>query len=117
MLSRMDLDGRRLRSIANSSSGDVDGETVFEYHQHEGVVWATYAGGAVQFGTLIGLVVDDDRLDVRYQHVTRNGELKAGRCDTVVETLDDGRCRLHETWQWTEGGDSAGKSTVEEVSS
>ena len=36
-------------------------------------------------------------------------------CRSVPEVLADGRLRLHETWSWTEGGEGAGTSTVEEM--
>ena len=31
------------------------------------------------------------------------------------ERLVDGRIRLHERWQWTEGSSASGESIVEEV--
>ena len=111
----VDLDGRRFRAISNSSSGDSDGDTVFEYHQDGAVVWATYAGGGVRFGTLIAAVLDDGRLDMRYHQVAADGAIKSGRCHSVPEELPDGRVRLHETWEWTEGGTGSGTSVVEEI--
>ena len=38
-----------------------------------------------------------------------------GRCDSALQILDDGRYRLHETWEWTGGGQGSGVSVVEEV--
>ena len=111
----IDYDGRTFRSLSNSPGGDVGGETLFRYRQRGGIVWATYEGGAVAFGTLIARVLPDGGLDMRYQHVTAEGGLKAGRCRSRPERLPDGRLRLHETWQWTEGGEGRGESRVEEV--
>lgn len=111
----LDLDGKRFRAVSNSSEGDVDSETVFEYHQDGRVVWATYAGGGVRFGTLIATVLDDGRLDMRYQQVAADGAIKSGRCLSAPEALPDGRVRLHEAWEWTEGGAGSGTSVVEEI--
>ena len=78
-------------------------------------MWGTYAGGAVAMGTLIARVAADGSLDLRYQHVTTSGEIKMGKCASRPEALSDGRLRLHEDWQWTEGGSESGESVVEEV--
>ena len=112
---RPDYDGRIFRSSANSAGGDVDGETTFRYRQRDDIVWATYDGGAIALGTLIAKIDDAGNLDVRYQHVTTDGELKTGRCRSQPERLADGRLRIHEDWQWTGGAQGAGVSTVDEV--
>ena len=111
----IDYDGRVFRSVANSNGGDVDGGTTFHYHQHDRVVWATYAGGSVAFGTLLAKVDDSGNLDMRYQHVSVDGIFKSGRCRSRPELLPDGRIRLHERWQWTDGANGQGESIIEEV--
>ena len=92
------------RGVENSPGGDVDGDTVLQYRQDGIIVWATYAGGAVGFGTLTDLIFEDGCLDMRYQQVSTTGSIKTGRCISTPETLPDGRLRLHEAWHWTEGG-------------
>lgn len=76
----IDYDGRIFRSLSNSPGGDLGGETLFRYRQRGGIVWATYEGCGVALGTLIARVLPDGGLDMRYQHVTADGGLKAGRC-------------------------------------
>ena len=111
----IDYDDRRYASVANSAAGDVGAGTVFHYRQRGDVVWGTYQGGDIAIGTLIARVLPDGSLDMRYQHVTRDGAIKTGRCASRAEILVDGRIRLHERWQWIEGGTGAGESIVEEV--
>jgi hypothetical protein len=111
----INYDGRRFRTVSSGAGGDVDVDTVFHYHQHGPVVWATYAGGGVAFGTLIARIDPDGRLDMRYQQVSSTGVLKAGRCQSTPEVLPDGRLRLHESWRWAEGGEGSGTSVVEEM--
>lgn len=105
---------RVFASVSNAAGGDVGADTIFHYRQQHDIVWATYAGGAVTFGTLVARVLADGCLDMRYQHVTSAGEMKTGRCRSTPTVLADGRLRLDEQWQWTEGGDGAGQSVVEE---
>lgn len=111
----IDYHDRIFRASGATPGGDVDGETTFHYRQSGDVVWATYEGGGVRFGTLVARVSPDGALDMRYQQVARSGEIKTGRCVSTPEVLPDGRLRLHERWHWTEGGDGAGTSVVEQV--
>ncbi len=111
----IDYDGRIFRSVGNTGSGEVDGDTRFHYRQEGDVVWATYRGGGVKFGSLVAKVLDGGALDMRYNHVNASGGLMTGQCRSVPERLPDGRLRLHETWQWTSGDRSSGQSVIEEV--
>ena len=116
-MGKINYNNRRFVSVSNSESGEVSAETVFHYHQQDNFVWATYEGGSVFFGTLIAKVSDDGSLDMRYQHINKQGELMTGVCKSTSEILSDGRIRLYETWQWTCGDCSTGKSVVEEIKS
>ncbi|MGH9833886.1 MAG: hypothetical protein ACREBD_25605 [Blastocatellia bacterium] len=113
--SRINYNHRRFVSVNNSGSGEVTAETIFHYHQEGDLVWATYRGGQIVFGTLIAQVDDNDCLDMRYQHLNSAGELMTGKCRSTPEVLPDGRLRLHEIWQWTSGDFSRGESVIEEA--
>lgn len=111
----VDYDGRRFGVAENSANGEVDSATVFEYHQLGSVVWATYRGGGIAFGTLVATADAEGRLDMRYSHVNDGGALMTGVCETTPEVLPDGRLRLHERWRWTSGDGASGTSTLEEL--
>lgn len=108
-------DNKTFRSVTNTPNGDVSGDTLFHYHQQDQIVWADYSGGAIVKGFLIATVLEDNCLDMRYQHVNTQGELMTGKCHSTPEHLPDGRIRLHERWQWTSGDNSSGESIVDEV--
>ena len=114
-MSDINYDNRYFAPKVNSANGEVNASTQFHYRQQGRVVWATYEGGDVQFGTLVARVNDDGSLDMRYSHINRNGELMTGHCHSVPEVLADGRLRLHERWRWTSGDESEGESIVEET--
>jgi len=97
-------------------SGEVTGETLFEYHQHGQSLWASYQGGAILHGALFGVVAQDGSLDFTYTQLNTSGEVSTGHCHSTPELLPDGRIRLHESWFWTTGRLAAGTSIVEEVS-
>jgi hypothetical protein len=110
-----DYDGRRFRAVRNSASGEVGGETVFEYRQAGDLVWATYAGGSIRLGHLVALMSENGELEMRYHHVNAAGALQTGVCHSTPTVLPDGRYQLAETWQWTSGDRSAGTSLLEEI--
>jgi len=107
------LDGRWFRALAPVEGGEVGPETMFRYAEEEGEVWATYAGGTVRRGYLVG-TRDGDRLDVRYVQLAESGQTSAGHCVSTVSTLPDGRLRLDEVWEW-ESRDGSGTGAVEEI--
>jgi hypothetical protein len=86
-------------------AGEATAETVFEYHERDGIIWARYEGGPVRLGFLVG-TRDGDKLEFRYSQVNDKGETSNGRCSSTVSVLSDGprpaRPRLGmgvETWR------------------
>ena len=59
-------------------AGESSSETVFHYRQKGSVVWATYRGGDVAFGTLLARLFNRGRLEMVYQHLNKNGDFRAG---------------------------------------
>jgi hypothetical protein len=103
------------KSITNTANGEVGDETLFQYQQKGKVVWAEYSGGAIVKGFLIAEILENNTLDMRYEHINQAGELMTGVCHSTPEILADGRLRLHEKWQWTSGDLSSGESIIEEI--
>jgi len=114
-MSRVNYDNKLFSPVSNSANGEVNAATIFYYHQQSDIVWATYEGGDVVFGTLIAKVDADGNLDMSYQHIDKAGEIMTGKCKSMPEVLSDGRLRLHERWQWTSGDLSEGSSIIEEI--
>jgi hypothetical protein len=92
------LDGRRFAAVANVG-GEVTADTVFEYHEQGGEVWAAYRGGAVVRGFLVGTRAADT-LEIRYVQLNNDGETSSGHCVSTIQVLPDGRLRLEEKWEW-----------------
>jgi hypothetical protein len=113
---KISYENRKFCSVRNTEGGEVGADTVFHYHQKGRIVWAEYSGGEILRGQLIADCDDHGNLDMRYQHVNHRGELKTGKCRSTPELLGDGRLRLHERWEWTDGDRSSGESVIEEIS-
>ncbi len=110
-MTKINYDGREFASVQNSVSGEVSAETVFHYHQKEDLVWAEYEGGEIVFGNLIAKVLENGNLEMRYQHLNKQGTLMTGVCHSTPEILADERLRLYEKWQWTSGDARIGFKT------
>ena len=107
--------GKTFQPILNSENGETSAETVFHYQQHGNVVTSQFSGGKIQQGDLIGLVVEVGKIEMRYHQVNSSNELMTGVCHSEPEILPNGKIRLHETWRWTSGDLSEGRSVLEEV--
>jgi hypothetical protein len=111
----IDYNDRTFRSISNTANGEANEETLFHYQQQSFLVSATYSGGPVLFGHLLGLVNADGIMEISYHHVNEEGEVRTGICISKPEVLSNGRIRLHERWKWTNGDGSEGESILEEL--
>ena len=93
----------------------MDDRTVFHYHQIEDLIWATYSGGSIKFGTITGKIRENGFLEFSYQHVNDQNEIMTGKCVSKPKILEDGRIRFLESWQWTCNDYATGDSIVEEI--
>lgn len=111
----INYDNKIFKSVSNTKNGEVDEATTFYYQQKGRIVTATYQGGRILYGSLIATVDEVGKLNMRYQHLNQNYEFMTGQCVSVPEVLENGKLRMHETWQWTSGDGSSGESMIEEV--
>ncbi|MDS0294668.1 hypothetical protein [Halogeometricum luteum] len=112
-MTEISLDGRTLAGVANGEDGEVSAETRFRFEQDGERISATYAGGDVADGYLVG-TLDGGEWDVRYVQMNADGETATGHSVGTVTLLDDGRVRVEDVWEW-ESRDGAGESVLEEV--
>ena len=113
MESNLSLDGRTLAGVSNADAGDVDTETRFEFRQEGDRISATYAGGDVVDGYLVGSI-DGSTWDIRYVQLTTSGETATGHSVGEITELEDGRVRVEDEWEW-ESKPGSGASVLEEV--
>lgn len=112
---KINLNGKRFVPKVNSANGEVSEQTVFNYFQQENVIWADYTGGGILRGYLIGTMADNGELDFYYQHINSSGQLRIGKCHSIPNMLDNGKLELEEQWQWLDGNNSTGSSTIIEL--
>lgn len=103
------------KPVSNTENGETSDETIFYYKQTGNILTAEYSGGKIKYGHLIGIVDENGNIDMRYHQVNEKGALMTGICQSKPEILDNGKIRLHETWEWTSGDRSKGQSIIEEL--
>lgn len=111
----MNYHNKKFRPISNTPNGETSEETIFHYKQEGAILTCSYSGGQIKCGQLIGLVDTEGNIDMRYHQINTKGELMTGICQSKPEILNNGRIRLHESWQWTSGDQSKGNSILEEI--
>lgn len=115
MAKKINYDNRTFRPVTNSENGETTSETVFHYIQEGNILTASYFGGGIKKGHLMGLVDEKGAIDMRYHQVNAQGQLMTGVCRSKPEIMENGKIRLHETWKWTSGDGSEGTSIIEEI--
>ncbi len=110
----MNYNNKVFKPISNTDNGETSNETIFHYKQVGNIVTATYSGGKIIQGHLIGLVDSFGNIEMRYHQVNDKNELMTGICKSTPEILANGKIRLHEAWEWTSGDKSTGTSIIEE---
>ena len=108
-------DGKFFAPQRNTENGEVDGNTVFAYHQKDNILWADYSGGDIIKGHLVGTVTENGELDFYYLHINEQKQVRIGVCHSIPQILDNGKIELYEKWQWLNGDKSEGESVVVEV--
>lgn len=110
----IDYNDKVFRPVVNSANGETSNETLFIYKQIGNILTSEYSGGRIKKGHLIGLVDANGNIDMRYHQVNNKGEMMTGMCKSRPEILENGKIRLHESWEWTSGDKSKGESIIEE---
>jgi len=112
---KINYDNRLFSSVSNTDNGEVSSSTIFQYHQDKDIIWAEYSGGDIVKGFLIGTSDNNSNLNFTYQHINQNNEIRTGKCMSTPEILPNGKVRMLENWQWTNGDNSIGQSIIEEI--
>ncbi|WP_303318500.1 hypothetical protein Q4Q34_04105 [Flavivirga abyssicola] len=95
--------------IENSENGKVNSETIFKYKQKGNLVTADYYGGTIKYGKIIAHL-KNDKLDMLYQCITTENELKAGKAVAQISVTSSNKIKLILNWEWLENKNEHGIS-------
>ncbi|MCL2011398.1 MAG: hypothetical protein FWG75_01210 [Cystobacterineae bacterium] len=112
---KINLNNKQFKSTSNSENGEVSSDTVFYYKQNGGIISATYQGGSILQGQIIGKIFEDNHLEFAYQHINKNDEIMTGKCISYPKLNEDKKIIIEEYWEWTCRDKSKGQSTLIET--
>jgi hypothetical protein len=112
---KINLNNKQFKSLSNSDNGEISGDTTFYYTQNGEIISATYQGGSILQGQIIGKIVEDNHLEFAYQHINKDNEIMTGKCISYPKLNADKKIILMEYWEWTCRDNSKGESTLIEI--
>lgn len=113
-MNKFDFNNKRFALIQNSDNGAVNTETIFNYKQDNNLVTADYFGGTIKYGKIIA-DLKGDQLNMLYQCLTTDNELKAGKALAEITLAENGKIKLYLDWEWLTNGNDKGKSEYIEI--
>ncbi|MBW1294778.1 hypothetical protein GBO31_04620 [Aquimarina litoralis] len=105
----MNLNDKKFVTTENKS-GISSNETIFHYFQDGSIITGSYMGGSIQKGSIVGKQTSDSEIELLYQCITTEGELKAGESKGIISKTPHGKLKLTFNWNWLNGDLSGGKS-------
>ena len=113
-MSLFHFNNKKFVLVQNSENGQVSLDTIFEYQQDNNLVTADYYGGTIKYGKIIA-DLQDDKLNMLYQCMTTDNELKAGKAVAQISLTEEGKMKLTLHWEWLTHSNSKGKSEYIEI--
>ena len=110
----MTLDNKKFIIIENKN-GLSSSETIFHYFQSGTVITGKYKGGAIQEGFIVGKQIEESKIELLFQCLTKEGDLKVGESKGIISENQNGKLELKFDWNWLNGDLSGGKSEYIEM--
>jgi hypothetical protein len=109
----MNLDHIKMNVIETAGNGVVNELTIFAFSQTGNSVSASYSGGQIHQGYLVG-TLDQNKLSFSYCQLQTNGKLDNGQseCDILIE---NGKIRLIEHFTWASRNSETGVNIFQEL--
>ena len=108
-MSDINFNNKKFFLLENSGNGTVNAETIFQYKQEGTLVTAEYYGGNIKHGKIIA-VLKDNQLDMLYQCLTSENQLKAGKAIADISIMKNDKIKLTLHWQWLNSDQKKGIS-------
>ena len=108
-MSEFNFNNKTFSLLENSKNGKVNSETIFKYKQEGNLVTADYYGGTIKYGKIIANL-SNKTLNMLYQCITTENELKAGKAIAEISLTNDKKIKLKLNWKWLDKVNDSGIS-------
>jgi hypothetical protein len=113
-MKHFDFNNKKFALIQNSSNGQVNTDTIFEYKQDDNLVTADYYGGSIKYGKIIAKLTGE-QLEMLYQCLTTDNQMKAGKAIGQISLTENNKIKLSLEWEWLTNSSEKGKSEYIEI--
>lgn len=114
-MDNINLNNRIFESAHTSLNNGVPEKAYFHFYQQDNFVWGEYFGGnLVNKGLLVGYLDENQELEYTFQHLNQQGNIRNGKCHTVIKINENGKYIMYESWAWIDGDPDSGTSVMEE---
>ena len=110
---KINYHNKKFRILENSENGETSSEVVFEYKQINNILTSEYHGGRIVSGHLLGLVDINGNIEMSYHQINSKNEIKTGQCFSKPELMKNGKIKIYESWEWSDG--EKGKTVLIEI--
>lgn len=110
----MDLNGIKMNVTETDPDGVVNHETIFEFTQENETVTASYSGGKIEKGFLVG-ALKGSTLNFSYCQKQTDGTLDNGISECEVSKDGSGKIQLTEHFEWKSRPGVKGKNVFKEL--
>jgi hypothetical protein len=111
-MTEFDFHNKTFSLLENSKNGKANSKTIFKYKQEGDLITADYFGGNIKYGKIIGQL-NRNNLNMLYQCITEDNELKAGKAIASVSLSSNNKIKLKLRWEWL--GDENKKGVSEYI--
>jgi hypothetical protein len=109
----INLNNIKMNVIETSENGVVNHHTIFSFSQKQNLVYASYSGGQIAKGYLVGNL-NGDKLEFTYCQVQVDGILDNGKSNAEL-TIYNGKLRLIEHFECASRSGQMGINIFEEL--
>jgi len=108
------LDKVKMNVVRTASNGIVNEETIFVFSQNDNFVSASYSGGKIKQGYLVGYL-DNDKLIFSFCQLQIDGKIDNGQsvCELLIN--ENGKIKLIENFKWATNNCETGINIFQEI--
>ena len=110
----MTLDNVKMNVIKTAQNGVVNELTIFTFSQNGNFVSATYSGGAIFKGYLVG-TIDHEKLVFSYCQLQTDGKTANGESECDISIGENGKIKLIEHFKWASKNNDTGVNVFQEL--
>ena len=109
----MNLNNIKMNVIKTAQNGVVNEQTIFSFSQVNNIISASYSGGKIEKGFLVGRI-EKDKLSFSYCQLQTDGKMDNGKSECDIE-MENQKIRLIEHFEWNSRDNDSGINIFQEL--